>query len=67
MITFLFYVITITLVLLFSFLSTSAVYYLFSLVMINFFNINIPFSWNYAFGVWLIIILIRFVFGGSND
>lgn len=47
-----------------SFLITSFVYWLFTLVMANFFSIIIPFAWHYALGVWLIVILIRFIFGG---
>ena len=46
------------------FLSTTMIYYLFTQVMINFFNIFIPFSWTYALGVWLIVVLLRLLFGG---
>ena len=46
------------------FLSTAMIYYLFTQVMISFFNIFIPFSWTYALGVWLIVVLLRLLFGG---
>ena len=49
-----------------SFLITSLIYWLFTLVMANFFSIIIPFTWHYALGVWLITILIRFIFSGTQ-
>jgi len=54
-------------ILLISFLATSLIYYVFTIVMSNFFSIIIPFTWHYAIGVWLITILIRFLFGNSNN
>lgn len=56
----------IILILLISFLSTSLIYYIFTIVMFTFFSIVIPFTWHYAVGVWLIIILIRFILSGTN-
>lgn len=50
-----------------SFLITTFIYYLFTVIMLNFFNIIIPFSWTYAVGVWLIILLIRLLFGGGTS
>jgi len=50
-----------------SFLATSLIYYIFTIVMFTFFSIVIPFTWHYAVGVWLIIILIRFIFGNANN
>ena len=49
-----------------SFLVTSFVYWLFTLVMANFFSIIVPFTWYYALGVWLIVMLIRFIFSGTQ-
>ena len=47
-----------------SFLLTSGIYYLFTLIMSTFFSIVIPFTWHYALGVWLIFLLINLLFGG---
>jgi len=47
-----------------SFLLTSGIYYLFTLIMSTFFSVMIPFTWHYALGVWLILILINVLFGG---
>ena len=47
-----------------SFLGTAFIYWLFTLVMANFFSVIIPFTWHYALGVWLIVILIRLTFSG---
>jgi len=49
-----------------SFLCTSFVYWLFTLVMASFFSIIVPFTWHYALGVWLVVILIRFIFSGTQ-
>lgn len=54
-------------ILLISFLATSLIYYVFTIVIFNFFSIVVPFTWHYAVGVWLIIILIRFIFGNTNS
>jgi len=49
-----------------SFLITSFVYWLFTVVMSYFFFVSIPFTWNYALGVWLIVQLINVIFGGIH-
>lgn len=49
-----------------SFLIISGIYYLFTLIMMNFFNITIPFTWTYACGIWLIYLLIRLMFGSDK-
>ena len=49
-----------------SFLGISCIYWLFTIVMSNFFSIIIPFTWHYAVGVWLVVLLIRFTFSGLN-
>lgn len=49
-----------------SFLLTSFVYWLFTLVMNCFFFMSIPFTWHYALGIWLIVLLINAVFGGVH-
>lgn len=47
-----------------SFLLTSGIYYLFTIIMFTFFSVIIPFTWHYALGVWLIFLLINLLFGG---
>ncbi len=50
-----------------SFFGTASLYYLFTLVMNIFFNIEVPFSWQYAVGIWLIVWILKTLFGGLDN
>lgn len=47
-----------------SFLIVAFDYWAFTLILRNFFSIVVPFTWHYAFGVWLILMLIKAIFSG---